>query len=80
MESAPSESYRVLKTNRTEYLILVDNGQDFEALYADWCKMDDAFCDGALPESKWQDIATFLRKRQVTVIEPIGTHVLADYY
>src|SRR5580658_7129251 len=80
INSIAAESYRILKTNRTEYLILLDDGQDFEALYSEWCKMDDAFCEGVLPESKWQDIATFLRKRQVTVIEPFGVHVLADYY
>ena len=79
-ESSSIDTYRILKTNRTEYLILLDNGQDFESLYTEWCRMDDAFCDGELPESKWQDIATFLRKRQVTVIEPFDAQVLADYY
>ena len=74
------DSYRILKTNRTEYLILLDDGRDFEALYTEWCKLDDAFCEGSLPESKWQDIATFLRKRQVTVIDPLGVNVLADFY
>jgi hypothetical protein len=78
--SASTDSYRILKTNRTEYLIVMDDGQDFEAMYAEWCRMDDAFCEGELPESKWQDIATFLRKRHVTVIEPFCVHVLADYY
>ena len=80
IESRPTDSYRILKTNRTEFLILLDDGQDFEALYTEWCKMDDAFCDGALPESKWQDIATFLRTRSVTVIEPTDSQILADYY
>src|SRR5580704_13949938 len=75
-----TDSYQILKTNRTEYLILLDEGQDFEALCTEWCRMDDAFCEGSLPESKWQDIATFLRKRNVTVIEPVGAQVLADYY
>lgn len=74
------DSYRILKSNRTEYLILLDQGQDFDALYREWCAMDDAFCDGTLPESKWQDIATFLRKRQVAVIEPFEVQTLADYY
>ena len=73
-------SYRILKTNRDEYLILLDDGQDFEALYGEWCALDDAFCEGKLPENKWMDVGTFLRKKDVTVIEPFDIQTLADFY
>ena len=74
------DTYRILRTNREEFVIVVDEGQNFEALFGAWCAMDDAFCEGELPESKWQDIITFLRHRAVTVIEPLMVQNLADYY
>lgn len=75
-----SQTFRILKANRDEYLIVVDDGQDFDALYTEWCRLDDAFCEGKIPESKWQDVTTFLRKRKVVVIEPLDVQALVDYY
>lgn len=78
-ESVP-DTYRILKTNRDEYLIVIDDGQDLEGLFYQWCVMDDAFCEGTIPESQWEDIATFLTARNVRLIQPLSAHVLADYY
>jgi hypothetical protein len=61
-------------------LVLVDEGQDFEALYAEWCALDDAFCDGRLPERQWRDIEGFLLERGVTVLEPSAVQDLCDFY
>jgi hypothetical protein len=71
---------RILKTNRTEFVIIVDEGQDLERLYSEWCALDDQFAEGELDEDQWKPIADFLRARGVRVIEPSEVQVLAEFY
>ena len=52
---------RILRTNRTEYVILVDESQDFAALYREWCMLDDKFCDDELPDSEWVTMDKHIR-------------------
>jgi hypothetical protein len=76
----PELTLRILKTNRTEYLIVVDDGQDLEGLYAEWCRLDDAFCEGELAEKEWMEVDKFLRSKGVQVIAPSEVQVLAEFY
>lgn len=74
---------RLLRVNYDDTsvpLVLLDEGQDFGALFAEWCKQDDAFCDGRLSEREWRDIASFMGDRGVTVLPASAVHDLCDYY
>jgi hypothetical protein len=76
-------SIRLLRVNYDEGavpLLIVDDGKDFESLDAEWCALDDAFCDGRIGERQWQEVQSFLRDRGVTVIEPSAVQDLCDYY
>lgn len=61
-------------------LLLLDEGQDFESLFAEWCAMDDAFCEDLIPERCWQDVHAFLTSQGVTVIEPAAVQDLCEFY
>jgi hypothetical protein len=61
-------------------LLVVDEGQNFARLFRDWCRQDDAFTDGEIPESEWRSPADFLRERGCKVFEPAVIEDLGDYY
>lgn len=70
----------VLRGGGQAPLVLVDEGQDFDALYAEWCDQDDAYCDGQMDDRQWEDIESFLEKRAVTIIKPVEVQDLGDFY
>jgi hypothetical protein len=61
-------------------LILLDDGQDFEAIYAKWCQQDDAFCEGLISEKEWRAPEDFLRGQGVVILEPLSVDQLGDFY
>ncbi|HEV2473975.1 MAG TPA: hypothetical protein VGS41_14965 [Chthonomonadales bacterium] len=79
----PEPSLRLLRVLQDETqppLILMDDGQDFESLYCEWCQQDDAYCEDQLEDGQWQDIVTFLKSRGVRIVDPVAFQDLGDFY
>lgn len=80
VDALPPMRFLFHGTSSEPPLILVDEGQDFEAIYTAWCAQDDAFCEDRIDVSEWDDIVTFLRKHNVTIIEPAAIDELGEFY